>query len=99
MPLELIFYCRDNNGLVLLTFPPHATHRLQPLDIYVLGPFKERCRTSFNEWMTKHPGTAITIYDIAHLTARPFNETFNRQNIIYLFSDDDCISAEVLGRA
>ncbi|XP_066960928.1 uncharacterized protein [Macrobrachium rosenbergii] len=37
--LELIDYCRDN-GVVLVTFPPHCSHRLQPLDVSVYGPFK-----------------------------------------------------------
>lgn len=105
--LELILYCREN-GLVLLTFPPHTTHRLQPLDICVFGPFKTRCRASFNEWMSKHPGKAITIYDIAYITAKPFNETFNRHNIISgflksgcyplnknIFTEDDFVSAQV----
>lgn len=32
--LDVILYCREN-GLVLLTFPPHTTHRLQPLDVCV----------------------------------------------------------------
>jgi len=28
-----------NNG-VMLSFPPHCSHRLQPLDVSVFGPFK-----------------------------------------------------------
>ena len=29
-----------NNGLHRLTFPPHGSHRMQPLDVCVYGPFK-----------------------------------------------------------
>jgi len=29
------------NGVVLLTLPPHTSHRLQPLDRAVNGPFKK----------------------------------------------------------
>ena len=28
------------NGIVMLSFPPHCTHRLQPLDRSIYGPFK-----------------------------------------------------------
>uniref|UniRef100_H2Y7T0 HTH CENPB-type domain-containing protein n=1 Tax=Ciona savignyi TaxID=51511 RepID=H2Y7T0_CIOSA len=28
------------SGLSILTFPPHCSHRLQPLDVCVFGPFK-----------------------------------------------------------
>lgn len=32
-------FCRSN-GIVLLSFPPHCSHRLQPLDRSVFGPLK-----------------------------------------------------------
>ncbi|GLV34029.1 hypothetical protein CBL_05049 [Carabus blaptoides fortunei] len=87
--LDVILYCRDN-GLVLLTFPPHTTHHLQSLDVSVFGPFKARCRASFNTWMFNHPGKAITIYDIAHLTASALNESFIKANILSGFLKTGC---------
>jgi hypothetical protein len=39
--LDAILYCRQN-GVVICTFPPHFTHRLQPLDVVVMGPFKTK---------------------------------------------------------
>ena len=29
------------NGIVMLSFPPHCSHKLQPLDVLVFGPFKK----------------------------------------------------------
>jgi len=29
-------------GIVMVTFPPHYTHRLQPIDIAVMSPFKAK---------------------------------------------------------
>jgi hypothetical protein len=44
--LELIDLARANN-IILLSLPPHTTHKLQPLDVGVFGPFQrawiERC--------------------------------------------------------
>ncbi|KAJ3658053.1 hypothetical protein Zmor_009819 [Zophobas morio] len=105
--LDLILYCREN-GLILLTFPPHTTRRLQPLDVSVFGPFKSRLRAAFKTWISKYPGKAITIYDVANLSAPAFNEAFNRQNILSgflktgcfplnknVFPNDDVVASEV----
>ena len=29
----------SENGLVILSFPPHCSHRMQPLDVSIYGPF------------------------------------------------------------
>ena len=39
LSIKTIDYARDN-GVVMLTFPPHCSHKLQPLDRSVYGPFK-----------------------------------------------------------
>ena len=36
-----INYAREN-GIVLLSFPPHNTHMMQPLGKAVFGPFKHK---------------------------------------------------------
>lgn len=33
-------YCKEN-GIVVLSLPPHCSHKLQPLDRTVFGPFKK----------------------------------------------------------
>lgn len=32
------------NGIVLVGFPGHTTHILQPLDVHVIGPLKNKVR-------------------------------------------------------
>ena len=34
------------NGIIMLSFPPHCFHTLQPLDHTVVGPFKKYVRMS-----------------------------------------------------
>lgn len=82
--LAAVNFCRQN-GIVLLTFPPHCTHRMQPLDVGLFGPFKTRCKVSFNDFMASNPGRQISIYDIAGLTAQPYSQSFNSENIIKAF--------------
>lgn len=39
------------NGIVLLTFPQHCSHALQPLDVCVFSPFKRALGVSHNGWL------------------------------------------------
>ncbi|KAG5278091.1 hypothetical protein AALO_G00095080 [Alosa alosa] len=38
-------------GIVLLTLPPHTSHRMQPLDVAVYGPFKTQYSRALDGWM------------------------------------------------
>lgn len=82
--LETVEFSRAN-GMVILTFPPHCSHRMQPLDVGVYGPFKAKCKVAFNEWIQKNPGKTISIYTIPHLVKRAFEEAFSKANIVSAF--------------
>lgn len=82
--LAAINFSREN-GIVLLTFPPHCTHRMQPLDLGVFGPFKNRLKTSFNDHMLMNPGVPIKIGDIPRLSTEPYLLSFTPKNIINSF--------------
>lgn len=58
-----IDFCREN-GIVMLSFPPHCSHKLQPLDRTVYGPLKRHVNTFCDTWMRSHPGLTMSIYDI-----------------------------------
>ena len=49
------------NGLIILTFPPHCSHKLQPLDVSIYGPCKRYYNSACNDWMLSHSGRAINI--------------------------------------
>ncbi|XP_012555022.1 uncharacterized protein LOC105843781 [Hydra vulgaris] len=51
--------------VVLLTLPPHCSHKLQPLDRSVFGPLKKFCSLACDSWLKAHPNTPMTIYDIS----------------------------------
>ena len=82
--LDAIMFAREN-GIVLVTFPPHCTHRLQPLDVCVMGPFKGKLRVAQNDWMTANPGKTITIHDLASLTNAAYLSSFTVKNITSAF--------------
>nr|XP_042911567.1 MFS-type transporter clz9-like [Parasteatoda tepidariorum] len=49
-----IKFCQDN-GIILLSFPPHCSHRLQPLDVSVYGPLKRYVNVAMDSWIKNHP--------------------------------------------
>ncbi|KAK7469718.1 hypothetical protein BaRGS_00036249 [Batillaria attramentaria] len=52
------------NGVVLLSFPPHCSHKLQPLDRSVFSPFRTHLSNIQQSWMRNNPGKTMTIHDI-----------------------------------
>ena len=71
LSIALIDYCRDN-GIVLLTLPSHCSHKLQPLDQTVFGPFKKCVNTATDDWIKSNPGKTMCIYDIPGILKKAF---------------------------
>jgi hypothetical protein len=69
MSISVLDFAKQN-GIVMLSFPPHCSHRLQPLDRSVFGPFKKFAAVAQEAWMKNNPGQSMTIYDIPKIVAR-----------------------------
>jgi len=99
-----------NNGITMLTFPPHCSHKLQLLDWSVYGPLKRYYNASCDSWLMSNP-RPMTIYDIASVVNIPFSQAFTQSNIKAGFSlsgiepfnsdvfhDDEFLGASVTDR-
>lgn len=99
-----------NNGVHMLTFPPHCSHRLQPLDVAVYGPFKAAYNVAMNNWMINNPAKTVSIYEVAEISGIAFN-AMSRKNILsgfaktgiqpfnpQIFTDDDFLMSAVTDR-
>lgn len=51
--LALIDKARDN-GIILLCFPPHCTHKLQPLDVAFMKPLSLYYSDEVKKWLREH---------------------------------------------
>jgi len=78
--IEMLDYAKSN-GVTIVTFPPHCSHKLQPLDRTVYGPFKRYFNTAADAWMTNNPGKPMTIYDLAELVGNAYPLAFSSKNI------------------
>ena len=78
--------------VILFVLPPHTSHLTQPLDVGVFGPFKTMYSRECQLYLKNHPGIAITKYEVAELTSKPYvkaltaeNRKENPQNLISAF--------------
>ncbi|XP_030037459.2 uncharacterized protein LOC115452978 [Manduca sexta] len=68
--------CRDN-GIIMLTLPPHTSHKLQPLDLTFFGPLKSAYYQECENYMSDRLGKPITQYEIVELFTNAFNRCSN----------------------
>ena len=73
------------NGVVLLTMPPHTSHRLQPLDVCCFKPFKTAYAQAMENWMRSNTGKTITIYEIPEFVAHAQLHGLTVKNILSAF--------------
>lgn len=71
--LETYNYCKEN-GILILTIPPHTSHRIQPLDVSFYGPLKKAYNNECDKFLRTHVGERISTSEIAEL----FNKAFGR---------------------
>lgn len=85
LTVDAIRLCRQF-GIHMISLPPHTSHKTQPLDLTVFGPFKTYCKKAFNIWLTEHPGQRITLHNIARISSSSITKSFTKQNIISGFA-------------
>lgn len=64
--VQAIEFCREN-GIILLSFPPHCTHEMQPLDVGVFSPLMAYYNEALVLWLKENPGKVVTLYNIGRL--------------------------------
>lgn len=100
-------FCRDN-GIVVVSFPPHTSHRLQPLDLTFFGPLKAAYNRECSLFLKNNGFQKICKEDVPALFKSSFEKTagvskavtgFGKPGIYPLnpdvFTDDDFLPAAV----
>lgn len=60
------------NGVEILSFPPHTTHRLQPLDVAFMKPLSTYYDQAVTSWLRSNPGLVVNTRQIAELFGKAF---------------------------
>lgn len=64
--LDALVFAKEN-GIILFCFPPHCTHRVQPLDVSFFGPLNAYYNQELTNWLKGHPGRVVTHFQVASL--------------------------------
>ncbi|KAL4122703.1 hypothetical protein QTP88_014986 [Uroleucon formosanum] len=59
-------YATDNH-IISVSFAPHTTHKIQPLDVSVFGPIKRFYEQEINIFQTNYSSRIINQYDVAKI--------------------------------
>lgn len=68
-------------GITMLSFPPHCTHRMQPLDITVFGPFKTMYAQQHDDWKRSNIGVMFDLHHIPMITEKCLDFAVTPKNI------------------
>lgn len=71
--LEAINMARAS-GVIMLSIPPHCSHRLQPLDVSFYGPLSTAYNQVMDSWMRTNPGRAVTQYQVSRLLGEAYGK-------------------------
>lgn len=61
--LPVLEFAREH-GIIMLSLPPHTTHRLQPLDVGFFKPLQTYYDRYIDRWLKRHPGHVFTEYQV-----------------------------------
>ena len=77
--LDVINMAREN-GVYLLSLPPHCSHKLQPLDVAFMKPLSTYYTHAVETWLRQHPGRRVTVFQLASLSGKAYLKSATAQN-------------------
>jgi hypothetical protein len=79
--MRFIEFC-DANRILLMAYPPHSTHRLQPLDVSMFNPLANFYSQNLDNWMLKSQGIcSMSKRHFWSLFKPAFDAAFSEKNI------------------
>lgn len=80
LSIEAIDLAR-NHGVHMLSFPPHCSHKMQPLDVSVFAPVKAYYAQAVKNWQMANAGKAIEIRHISGVVCKVLDQALTPANI------------------
>ena len=78
--LEAIMTARDS-GVIMLSLPPHTTHKLKPLDFSFFKPLQTYYLQVCDKWLRNNPGRGLTVFQVAEISGKAFPRAASVKNI------------------
>lgn len=71
--LDVIKMAKDS-GVILISIPPHSSHKIQPLDVGFMSPFKTYYAQEIETWLRANPGRTVSAYQISELVNKAYSK-------------------------
>ena len=71
-----------DNGVVIMSLPPHTSHKLQPLDRSFFKTLKSAFNAACSTWMRNHPGRRITVDKLGELFNAAYLKSATIENAV-----------------
>ncbi|XP_044724308.1 DDE superfamily endonuclease domain-containing protein [Hirsutella rhossiliensis] len=79
--MDFLEWC-DQHRIIVAVFPPHSTHRLQPLDVSLFGPLSTAYTNQLIQWTAKTQGLIrLSKREFWSLFWNAFGSSFSAENI------------------
>ena len=79
--MKFLEYCKKHR-ILMAVYPPHSTHRLQPLDVALFSPLATYYSQELNQFLHKSQGLySITKQDFFQLFWAAFRKAFTTSNV------------------
>lgn len=86
--LHVIEYVAENN-VILLSVPPHFTHKSQPLDVTVYSLFKTNFdKEIFKKWQKRNPARIVSFFEIGEIMGIAYLKSATPSNAINGFQEN-----------
>lgn len=82
---QAVAYAKSKN-IVMVSLPPHSSHKTQPLDRVFFKPLKTNYDQVADSWISCHPGQVITTYHVAELFKTAYERTATLEKATSFFA-------------
>ncbi|XP_026818841.1 uncharacterized protein LOC113557490 isoform X2 [Rhopalosiphum maidis] len=79
--LPVIDFCKES-GILLLSFPPHYSHKFQPLNRSIYKPFNQFLNQYMSDWLENNPGKKLESHIVPSVSTSAFINAAIPRNII-----------------
>ena len=92
--LQVLDYATEKS-VILLSVPPHTTHKLQPLDRCVYGPLSTYFENEVDNFQKLYPSRRIQMYDMGRLFTAAYTKACTISNAASAFKN--VVSGHLIG--
>lgn len=71
------------NQVIIVCLRPHSSHRMQPLDVSFMKPFKTFYTQEIEMWLRANPERVLSVYQIGDLFEKAYYESSHGSRMLF----------------